>query len=116
PGGRDADRRRRADEVFLDAHRRAVEAVRAGPGSAPGGLTLSMADYQALPGAEERMAKMRHQREDIYLEAARGDDFIGVQAYSRTRVGPDGDLGPEPGRETTQMGYEFWPQALETTV
>jgi beta-glucosidase len=79
-------------------------------------VTLSMADYQALPGGEERMARMRHQREDIYLEAARGDDFIGVQAYSRTRVGPDGDAGPEPGREVTQMGYEFWPQALEATV
>ena len=35
--------------------------------------------------------------EDVFLEATDGDDFIGVQTYSRTRVGPDGVLGPEDG-------------------
>jgi beta-glucosidase len=35
-----------------------------------------------------------------------------VQAYTRCRVGKKGDLGPEPGVELTQMGYEFWPDAL----
>jgi beta-glucosidase len=28
----------------------------------------------------------------------------------------DGDLPPERGIELTQMGYEFWPQALEQTI
>jgi beta-glucosidase len=32
------------------------------------------------------------------------------------RVGPDGALGPEEGVEVTQMGYEFWPEALEGTI
>jgi beta-glucosidase len=54
--------------------------------------------------------------EDVYLEAIAGDDFVGVQTYSRTRVGPNGLLDPEPGVETTQMGYEFFPQALEHTI
>jgi beta-glucosidase len=54
--------------------------------------------------------------EDVYLEAARSDDFIGVQTYSRTRISPEGTLGPEDGVETTIMGYEFWPQALEATI
>jgi beta-glucosidase len=31
-------------------------------------------------------------------------------------VGPLGALGPEEGNETTQMGYEFWPDALEATI
>ena len=52
----------------------------------------------------------------MYLEATRGDDFIGVQTYSRMRCGPDGPLGPEEGVELTQMGYEFWPEALEATI
>ena len=49
--------------------------------------------------------------EDFFLEGVRGDDFLGVQAYSRTRVGPDGlPLGPEPGVEMLEpMGYEYWP-------
>ena len=36
--------------------------------------------------------------------------------YTRSRVGKDGDLPPEPGVELTQMGYEFWPEALEQTI
>jgi beta-glucosidase len=116
PGRHDPALRREVDEVFIEAHHRAAQALRAGPGDAPVGLTLSMSEYVAVDGAEERVAGKRHRREDIYLEAARGDDFIGVQTYSRARVGPDGDLPPEQGVETTQMGYEFWPQALEATI
>ena len=52
--------------------------------------------------------------EDAYLEAARGDDFIGVQTYTRHRFGPSGCWTPSPGCPTA-MGYEFWPEALEAT-
>ena len=41
---------------------------------------------------------------------------MGVQTYTRSRVGPDGDQPPEQGVELTQMGYEFWPEALEQTI
>jgi beta-glucosidase len=51
---------------------------------------------------------------ESYLEAARGDDFVGVQTYSRFRFGPQGMLSPE--MEVTQMGYEFFPEALEATI
>ena len=55
--------------------------------------------------------------EDVFLDAARGDDFIGVQTYSRTRVGPDGVLGPSRRRRRTlPMGYEYWPESLEATI
>src|SRR5205823_6040159 len=95
---------------------RAVDAIRSGPGNAPVGLTLAMTDWQAVDGGEERRDRVRRNYEDVYLEAARQDDFIGVQTYSRSRVGPDGELGPEDGVERTQMGYEFWPDALEATI
>jgi beta-glucosidase len=116
PGVADWDRRRTVDDAFCRAHRLAVEALRAGPGDFPVGLTLSMNDYQATPGGEARLEELRHQSEDVYLAAAAGDDFVGVQTYSRARVGPEGMLGPEPGVPVTQMGYEFWPQALEATI
>ena len=48
--------------------------------------------------------------------AAAESDFFGVQVYTRCRVGKKGDLGPEPGMELTQMGYEFWPDALEACL
>jgi beta-glucosidase len=116
PGLRDRELRHAVTEVLVDAHRLGAEEIRAGPGSAPVGLTLSMTDYQALDGGEERVARIRRGMEDPFLSAAAADDFLGVQTYSRARVSEAGTLGPEEGVETTQMGYEFWPEALEATL
>ncbi|HUS62316.1 MAG TPA: family 1 glycosylhydrolase, partial [Acidimicrobiales bacterium] len=116
PGRRDAALRRAVNDVFLDGHRKAAAAIRSGPGSAPVGLTLAMSDWQAVDGGEARRDRIRRNMEDVYLEVAREDDFVGVQTYSRTRVGPDGALGPEGDNERTQMGYEFWPESLEATI
>jgi beta-glucosidase len=80
------------------------------------GLTLSMTDFQAEPGGEAWVERIRRPSEDVFLEATGGDDFVGVQTYTRQRVGPEGSLPGEPGVPTTQMGYEFWPEALEGTV
>jgi beta-glucosidase len=116
PGTPDADLRRRVNDVFIAAHAKARDAIGSGPGRAPIGLCLAMSDYQALPGGEAARDAYRRDMEDVFLEAARGDDFLGVQCYSRTRFGPRGMLGPEDGVRLTQMGYEFWPQALEATI
>ncbi|HEX9992702.1 MAG TPA: family 1 glycosylhydrolase [Acidimicrobiales bacterium] len=117
PGAKDPDLRRRANDTFVDAHGKAVEAIK-GVVDVPVGLTLAMADHQAVggPEAEQRRARILRNFEDVYLEAVRGDDFLGVQTYSRVRIGPEGELGPEDGVETTIMGYEFWPEALEATL
>ena len=53
---------------------------------------------------------------DPWLAAAQRSDFLGVQAYTRCRVGKRSDLAPEPGAELTQMGYEYWPEALEACL
>ncbi len=116
PGVTDWTRRRAVNDAFCRAHRLAVDALRSGPGDFPVGLTLSMNDYQAVDGGEAALEELRHDSEDVYLAATGGDDFVGVQTYSRARVGPSGMLGPEPGVPVTQMGYEFWPAALEATV
>jgi beta-glucosidase len=80
------------------------------------GLTLAMSEWAAVEGGEANLERFRRQMEDVFLEATEGDDFIGVQTYSRTRVGPGGVLGPEPGVPTLIMGYEYWPQSLEATI
>jgi beta-glucosidase len=116
PGQRDPELHRRANDVFIAAHRKAVDAIKGGRGDAPVGLTLAMQDMQAADGGEARRDAERRLTEDAFLEAARGDDFIGVQTYTRMRWGPDGVRGPEAGVPLTQMGYEFWPEALEATL
>jgi beta-glucosidase len=116
PGTADMARVPAVNDVFVDAHRRAVDAIRAAAPGMPVGLTLSMSDYVAVDGGEEEMGRQRALMEDGFLAAAEGDDFIGVQTYSRTRIGPDGHLGPEPGVPTLALGYEYWPEALGATV
>jgi beta-glucosidase len=116
PGLRDPSLRQRVNDLFIDAHRRAVGAIRDAGVRSPIGLTLAMQDWQAVDGGEQVRDRERHDMEDVYLEATRGDDFIGVQTYSRVRYGPDGLRPPEPGVRLTQMGYEFWPEALEACI
>ena len=106
----------KATEIILTAHRKAVEAIKSASGNFPVGITLALQDIQAAEGGEKRAARMRKVINDIYLESLGGDDFVGVQIYSRVRSGPQGVLPPEEGVELTQMGYEFWPEALEAAI
>ncbi len=103
-------------DTFLKAHRMAYDAIKSGPGDFPVGMTLAMSEHQAEPGGEAVRDRMQHEIDDVYLDVARGDDFIGVQTYTRSRYGAQGVLPSEAGVETTQMGYEFWPEALEATI
>jgi beta-glucosidase len=79
-------------------------------------MALAMADWQALPGGEAELEQVRRLREDVFLEATDRDDFVGVNTYTRHRIGPDGWVGNEAGVELTSAGYEYWPEALEATL
>jgi beta-glucosidase len=107
-----------ANENLLRAHRSAYDVLKAGPGDFPLGLCVSMSDWWAPEGGEAGLDRARHMHEGQFLEAARGDDFVGVQPYSRTRLDERGlPAGPEPGVEMVpSMDYEFWPQALEVSI
>ncbi len=106
----------RVRDVILLAHQNAVAAIKAERPALPVGMTIALQDLQAVSGGEAVRDTIRHRIQDVFLEAARGDDFVGVQTYSRERFGPDGKLPPEEGVELTQMYYEFWPEALEATL
>jgi len=116
PGQRDPELRRAVTAILVDAHAKAGVAIREAPGSAPVGLTVAMTDFQPVDGGEERAARYRRSGEDPFLEAARGDDFMGVQTYTRMLVGPEGGRPAPSGAPTTQMGYEFYPDALAGTI
>jgi len=103
------------EETMLAAHRRAYQAIKAGRGDFPVGVTLAIADEQGV-GAGNRAAQKRRDLYGAWLEAAGESDFVGVQTYTRNRVGPDGDLEIPTGAETTQAGYEFYPAALGGTI
>ena len=116
PGKRDRAAVDKVTAVFVDAHRKSRAAIASRAPKTPVGLTLSMSEWTAVDGGEDRLERYRARMEDVFLDATTGDGFVGVQTYSRVRVGPDGLLGPEPGVGTLIMGYEYWPQALEMTL
>ena len=98
---------------MTNAHIRAVEAIKAVRPETQVGITLALQDIQALPGGESLAERGRADLFESYLAALTNDDFLGVQNYSRMRFGPKGVLPPEPGVPLTQMGYEYYPEALE---
>ena len=104
------------NEAMVRAHRLAVDALRAGPGDFPVGLTLSMAEITADEGGESLRDAAEEMLENIFLRATDGDDFVGVQCYTRMHFGPEGLAPNDPDVPLTQMGDERWPQAVEHTV
>ncbi|MGC2169105.1 MAG: family 1 glycosylhydrolase [Acidimicrobiales bacterium] len=85
-----------------------------GPGNFPIGLPLSLHEWAAVEGSHDRMESLREEMEDKYLLTREGDDYVGVQCYTKFTIGPNG-LEPPDG-ETTEMGYLFWPQVVEYTA
>jgi beta-glucosidase len=112
PGKQDVDLARSVAVHLCDAHRLAVEVIRSAAPGVPIGLTLSMTDYQPAPGGDEKLESIRHHAEDVYLDATKGDDFLGVQTYTRMLIGPEGWAGYEDGVPVLDMGYEFYPASL----
>lgn len=101
------------DVLVMRAHRAARDAIKAVCPHIRVGITLSLHDIQAEPGGELVAAKAWDEEFAHYLPYLEGDDFLGVQNYTRTRYGAAGQLPNAPGAELTQMDYEFYPEALE---
>ena len=116
PGLRDLARKELATTTLIAAHREGVAAIRRAAPGVKVGLALSMNEWGVLAGSEARMLDLRRSMEDVYLAATRGDDFIGVQNYTRLHVGQAGIVGPPPSTRVTQIGFEFRPEALGVTV
>ena len=120
----DRDGAQRAVDNLLEAHRLGGAAIRSACG-VPTGVTLAIPDIQYEDGAGPGTTslELESQVNDWFLQLARQDDFVGVQTYTRFRFGPEGSRSPgsdwsDTTRElvetdaTTQMGYEYYPQAL----
>ena len=100
------------DEIVMQAHAEARKALRETAPHVKVGWTLSLHDIQAVPGGEEKAAEEWNQEFTHYLPVMEDDDFLGVQNYSRTIMGPNGSLPVPDGAETTQMDYEYYPEGL----
>jgi beta-glucosidase len=99
---------------LIAAHRKAYEVLKPLV-NGPVGITLALNEFQAVEGGEALRDAADQAINGQFLESIKGDDFVGVQTYTRVRFGKNGIVPPE-GAENTQMGYEFYPEALEATI
>jgi beta-glucosidase len=97
------------------AHYKAVAALKAGPGRFPVGLTISTPAVEGVDPNSKADA-VRDALHGPWWDAAEPCDFVGVQTYTRVRVGDNGPLPPPAGAEMTDAGYEFYPRALGTSI
>ena len=104
------------DLLVMKAHQAAKKAIKARFPEMQVGLTLSLHDIQPLPGGEEAARKEWDEELLHYLPYIGDDDFLGCQSYTRTRFDETGSLPAPEGAETTQMGYEYYPEAIGNVV
>jgi beta-glucosidase len=102
--------------ALLDAHARARKILKAVDVSVEVGWSVACQGFEPEPGAEQACREHAWPRETRFLEAARDDDWVGVQSYTRHRVGlRDGApyVLPVPDdAERTLTGWEYSPAAL----
>jgi len=96
----------------LAAHAAARDAIHAARPGVAVGMTLAITDEAAEPGAEALRDQRRERFYAPFLDAAAGDDFVGVQTYSRVTTRIDGSRGPTAGAPMTTMGWADCPEAL----
>jgi beta-glucosidase len=101
----------RVDQNLLEAHARAYQAIKAGPGDFPVGVTLTTQPVEPL-GAGSLAAEIEDTLYGRWWDAVNASDFVGVQAYFRFRADARGIVQPPPGTPMTDAGYEYYPQAL----
>jgi len=103
-------------EVIFRSHTRARETIRELSPNTRIGLSLSLYDIQSIPGGEEHASHAWNEEFLQFLPYLEEDDYLGVQNYTRMVYGPDGALPVPKDAETTQMGNEYYPEALGAVV
>ncbi|MGQ4667681.1 glycoside hydrolase family 1 protein [Metabacillus halosaccharovorans] len=98
--------------IIMKCHEKARSVIKEINQDIQVGITFSLYDHQALPGGEKFVEKEQYEDFLEYLPFLQGDDFLGVQNYSRKIHGPNGVVPLDENARLTKMGYEYYPEAL----
>lgn len=80
------------------------------------GLSMALSDIQHISGGEKHAKKKWYEFFEQYLPMVEEDDFFGLQNYTREVYGAEGQIKPDEKAELTQMGYEYYPEALGNVI
>ena len=101
--------------LMLAAHKAGRAAIKMARPDLPVGVSLAMIDDQAVGQNSLRDAK----RAEVYgawLDASKGDDFLGVQNYERARWDAAGRLPAPAGATKNWSGSEVYAPSLGNAV
>lgn len=101
--------------IMIAAHKAGRAAIKAIRPELPVGVSLAIIDDQAI-GASTKRDAIRSDLYGAWLEAARGDDFIGVQNYERARWNAQGRVDPPADAVRNWGGAEVWAPSLAGAV
>ena len=97
--------------TLIEAHR-AARAVLRDRTSANVGWTMAMQAFVPTAGNESVYEQVKWSWEDLYLEASRDDDFLGVQSYTSQVVDSTGVVPHPDHPDNTLTGWAYRPDAL----
>lgn len=102
--------------ITQEAHRLAYDAIKAVRPELPVGITLTTQDIQSA-GDPALVARYEQALYGDWIQVSRTHaDFFGVQCYTRLVFDEKGMVAPPADAELTMSGYEFYPQALASTI
>ncbi|MFF2350473.1 glycoside hydrolase family 1 protein [Kitasatospora sp. NPDC058115] len=102
-------------DTLAQVHRRAVEVVRATT-NAKAGWTVAQQAFTPTEGNEDVFERVHHEWEGFYLDVARDDDFLGVQAYTSQPVDANGPVPHPQHPDNSLTGWAYRPDALGTAL
>lgn len=111
-----APRTEKGMDVIFQAHVEARSAIKQIRPETQIGITMSLHDLQSIPGGEKLAEQELHEEFLQFLPYLKEDDFFGLQNYTREIYGPEGVIPATVEAEKTQMGYEYYPQGLESVI
>ncbi|WP_395397219.1 family 1 glycosylhydrolase [Novosphingobium sp. BL-8A] len=100
---------------LLAGHKAGREAIKAVRSDLPVGVSLAIIDDQAV-GKNSLRDAMRAKLYRPWLEAARGNEFVGVQNYERAVWNDKGRLPAPASAEINDVGSEVYPASLAGAV
>jgi beta-glucosidase len=106
----------RQQEGLLAAHAAGCDAIKSVRPDLPVGLSLAIQDDQVVGRAPSVRDRKRAECYGAWLEAAKQDDFIGVQNYERVVYDAQGRVAPPADAARNSLGSEIYPPSLAGAV
>lgn len=103
-------------DVLIDVHHQTRAFLHENLPELPVGWSVANQVVRSVPGGEQYAAEYKGAIEDVFVAAAADDDFLGVQAYTRTVFDADGAKVVDPAAPLTQTGWEYYPKAVGEAV